>query len=126
VVVLDTAALIYWTMDRPSLSSIAEIAIENAQEIMISSISIWEIALKVKRGKLVIPLPIQDYVDLVKRANKVEIVSVSEAIWLKNVELAWSHRDPADRTVVATALLLASPLISPDRDIRAFYGATLW
>jgi PIN domain nuclease of toxin-antitoxin system len=126
VVVLDTATLIYWTVDQPNLSSTAATTITNAQGIIISSISVWEIARKVKNGKLAIPLPVQAYVDLLRRANKVQIMPVTEEIWLKNVELAWSHRDPADRTIVATAILHGYPLISPDRQIQNFYAATIW
>ena len=126
MVVLDTAALLYWTIDRPSLSRPAEIAIATAQEIVISSISIWEIALKAKSGKLAIPLPIREYVELLRQAHKIQITPVTEEIWLKNVELAWAHKDPADRTIVATATLLGYPLLSPDRHIQAFYTATVW
>jgi PIN domain nuclease of toxin-antitoxin system len=126
VVVLDTAALIFWTIDRPSLSRPAETAITNAHEIIISSISIWEIALKAKNGKLAVPLPLHEYVELLRQANKVQIMPVTDEIWLKTVELAWAHKDPADRTIVATAILLGYPLLSPDRHIQAFYAATVW
>ncbi|MGD2156864.1 MAG: PIN domain-containing protein, partial [Anaerolineales bacterium] len=63
MIVLDTSALLYWTLDPDQLSSKAEQAIEQADRILISSISIWEIALKVKRHKLVIPLTVKDYAD---------------------------------------------------------------
>jgi PIN domain nuclease of toxin-antitoxin system len=126
VIVLDTAALFYWTVDPPQLSAKAALTIANAQSIVISSISIWEIALKVKQGKLAFRLPVAEYVELLRQADKVQITPVTEAIWLKNVDLAWLHRDPADRTIVATASLLGCPLLSPDRQIQAFYGATIW
>ena len=63
MIVLDTSALLYWTLDPVRLSSKAEQAIVQAERIVISSISVWEIALKIKRQKLIIPLPINDYVD---------------------------------------------------------------
>ena len=46
--------------------------------------------------------------------------------WIKNIELDWDHRDPADRTIVATASLHACPLVTSDSAIRAFYSQTIW
>lgn len=126
MIVLDTSALLYWTLADTRLSPKATQAIAQADQIIISSISIWEVGLKVKNAKLVLPLPLQMYVDNVKNAYKIEIVSVSETTWLKNLELNWQHRDPADRTIVATALLHSCPLVSSDQQIRSFYPQTIW
>src|SRR3990172_3897954 len=90
MIVLDTSALLYWTLDPIQLSSKAEQAIEQAERIVISSISVWEIALKVKRGKLEIPLAIHDYVEQLNRLDKLEILSVDVQTWLDNLDLDWS------------------------------------
>jgi PIN domain nuclease of toxin-antitoxin system len=126
MIVLDTAVLLYWTMAREQLSPKAAEAIDGAQDIIISSISIWEIGLKAKRGKLGLPLPIRDYVERLKEAEKVQIVPVTEATWLANLELPWEHEDPADRTIVATAGLLGCALITSDQEILSFYAAAVW
>ena len=52
MIVLDTSALLFWTLDPAQLTPAAAQAIEQADRIVVSSISIWEIALKVKRGSL--------------------------------------------------------------------------
>ena len=49
-----------------------------------------------------------------------------EKTWLKNLQLDWPHRDPADRTIVTTATLLSCPLITSDGVIRSFYAETIW
>src|SRR3990172_8334134 len=103
MIVLDTSSLLYWTLDPVELSSTAKQAIEQAEQILISSISVWEIALKVKRGKLVIPLTFTDYVERLQRLDGLEILSVDVQTWLDNLELPWEHSDPADRTIVALA-----------------------
>ena len=126
VIVLDTSALIFWTLDPSRLSTRAVEHIVGAKRKVVSSISIWEIGLKVKQEKLEIPLPINEYVDKLKTVEGVEIVPVDERIWLKNLELDWDHKDPADRTIVATAMLLSSPLVTPDRIIKQFYAETVW
>ncbi|HSG18859.1 MAG TPA: type II toxin-antitoxin system VapC family toxin [Anaerolineae bacterium] len=126
MVVLDTSALLYWTLDPAQLTSTARQVIEEADHLVISSISVWEIGLKVKRGKLTIPLSITDYVDRLFQLDKLEIRPVGVRTWLANLDLVWEHRDPADRTVVATARLLSCPLVASDRRIAEFYEETVW
>ena len=126
VIVLDTAALICWTLDQARLSRDAAQAIANADRIAVSSISIWEIGIKVNKGRLFIPLPVAEYASRLEQINRVEFLAVDLRTWLKNLALDWSHRDPADRTIVATAALNSCPLLTPDRVIRDFYSQTIW
>jgi PIN domain nuclease of toxin-antitoxin system len=126
MVVLDTSAMLYWTLDPDRLSQKARQVIDEADRLVVSSISVWEIGLKVKRGKLVIPLSMSEYVDRLDRLEKLEILPVDVRTWLENLDLNWSHHDPADRTIVATARLLGCPLIASDRRIASFYEETVW
>lgn len=126
MIVLDTSALIYWTLDPGKLTPTATQTIENADKIIISAISIWEIGLKAKQKKLDLPLSIHAYVNKVKQLYSVEIQSVTVDIWLENLALEWEHRDPADRTIVTTAILSSCALVSSDRVIGAFYQNTIW
>ena len=126
MVVLDTSALLYWTLDPDQLSLAARRTIEQADRLVISSISVWEIALKVKRGKLDIPLSIIDYAERLQRLESLEILSVDVQTWQENLDLDWEHRDPADRTIVAIATRLACPLVTSDRVVADFYRETTW
>jgi PIN domain nuclease of toxin-antitoxin system len=126
MVVLDTSALLYWTLDPAKLSLQASQAIEQAEKVVISSISVWEIELKVKHGKLSIPLPMAEYVAFLSQIDVLEIFAVDVQGWLDNLELPWEHRDPADRTIVALAARLDCPLLTTDGIIAEFYPKTLW
>jgi len=126
MILLDTSGLIFWTLDPKMLSQKASTTIEESEQLAISSISIWEIGIKLKSGKLLLPLPLRDYVDRLKLLDKFTILPVNEGIWIKNVELEWDHKDPADRTIVATASILACPLITSDDKIRRFYSDSIW
>ena len=126
MIVLDTSALLFWTLDPDSLSPNAKQAIDQAERIVISSISVWEIALKVKRQKLVIPLAISDYADRLQRFGTLEILPVDDKSWLDNVDLPWEHRDPADRTIVALATRFDCSLVTSDRVIADYYPGTVW
>ncbi len=126
MLLLDTCALIYWTLDRDALSIKATQAIQASDRLGVSSISIWEIGIKARRGKLVLPLTLSDYVERLNMLDRFEILPVDERIWIKNIDLEWTHKDPADRTIVATAILLATQLVTSDDKIRAFYSEAIW
>ena len=126
VIVLDTSALVFWTLNRDRLSRTAAQVISDADRIALSSISIWEIGIKVKKGQLSIPISIQEFTDKLEQIDRLDILPVDVQTWLKNLELDWDHRDPADRTIVATASLHACPLVTSDSTIRAFYSQAVW
>ena len=128
MVLLDTCAILWWTLDPGGLSDAAaatcsRIASEGA---FISSITIWEIGIKIKKGTLNIGEDLEDYVGRLKRLGSVEMIPVDEDIWIKNLSLDWPHRDPVDRTVVATAMLRKIPIVTKDRRIRDFYPEVIW
>ena len=126
MIVLDTAALLFWTLDPQKLSPTARQAIDGDDRIVVSSISIWEIALKAKLGKLELPLPVANYVEGLQRLERLEILSADVQAWLDNLALEWEHRDPADRTIVALAERLGCVLVSSDRTILEFYSQAVW
>ena len=126
MVVLDTSALLFWTLDRGRLSQAGAQAVSDADRVAVSSISIWEIGIKVKRDRLRIPLPIDDFTARLEQVDGIDLLPVDTATWLKNLDLDWEHRDPADRTIVATAALLACPLVTSDAAIRAYYAQAVW
>lgn len=125
-IVLDTATLLYFTFFPQELSATAQQTIQSAEKLVISSISIWEVGVKVQKGKLMIPLAVKEFAAKLEELERLEIVPVTSEVWLANLALAWSHRDPADRTIVATALLLSAPLVTPDREIQGFYTSVVW
>ena len=128
-VVLDTSALLYWTLDPGALSRRAREAIARALPrtgCVVSAISLWEIGLKVKQGRLAIGIPVERYADRLAKVEGLEIQPVDVRIWLRNLALPWEHRDPADRTIVATADLLGASLVTSDRVIGAYYPRTIW
>ncbi len=128
-IVLDTCALIWWSLDPDKLSSAAKEAcqqMEAQRNGLVSSIAIWEIAIKTKNKKLDLGVDLDDYVRCLKKSSVVRIVPVDAVLWLESVRLEWSHRDPADRIVVALAKSEQGSIITADREIRAFYSDVIW
>ncbi len=126
MLLLDTSALLFWSLDPGKLSEKAQKHIKETENLIISSISIWEIGIKIKREKLIIPLMLNEFVTRLKKTGQVEIIPVDETIWIKNIELEWDHGDPADRTIVATALIHDCSLVTSDNIITQFYSKTIW
>lgn len=126
MIVLDTSALIFWTLDRERLSQTAAEMISDADRIALSSISIWEIGVKVQKERLSLPVSVQEFTAKLEQVDRLDILPVDVQTWLKNLELNWDHRDPADRTIVATASLRACPLVTSDSAILAFYSQAMW
>ena len=105
-VVLDTCALIWWSLDPEKLSQSAKDAcqqMEQEKNGLVPSTAIWEIAIKIKNHKLDLGVSIDDYIATLKKSKVIRIVPIDEDIWLESVKLEWEHRDPADRVVVAVA-----------------------
>ena len=128
-VVLDTSALLYWTLQPSALTPRARAAIAGALPragCVVSAISIWEIGRKVKQGRLAIGLPVEQFADRLAQVKGLDIQPIDVAVWLRNLALPWAHRDPADRTIVATAGLLGATLVTSDRETGAYYSRVVW
>ncbi len=127
MIVLDTCALLWWTLEPQQLSQNAKriCADIDHKGALISSITIWEIGIKMQKGTLDIGMELSEYVRRLQQ-TALEIVAVDEELWMKNLQLDGSHRDPADRTIVATAMRENLPILSKDQIIRDFYTKTIW
>jgi len=128
MVLLDTCALVWWTLDPHKLSHAASKACGEIETFggFISSISLWEIGIKIKKGRLDINITLEEYVSRLNQIEGLEIIPVDENIWAKNISLDWPHKDPADRTIVATAILKDLSIVSKDRGIKDFYPKIIW
>ena len=128
-IVLDTHALLWWALDPEELSARAADTVSRmeAEGGFASSISLWELAIKVKRGQLDLPIVVDELARRLERGGVVEVLPVDTRTWLTSVSLDWAHRDPADRVIVATALNMSLPLLTKDRIIQGFPEVvTIW
>lgn len=71
-------------------------------------------------------MTLASYIEKIHALNAFEIIPVDEMIWMENLRLDWEHRDPADRTIVATAVRRALPILTKDDVIRAYYAHQGW
>jgi PIN domain nuclease of toxin-antitoxin system len=122
MIVLDTHALLWWALDPEKLSPRGRTLVERMEHEggFASAISIWELGIKVQRGKLELPIAIEEFARRLERGGVVELLPVDTNTWLRSLSLPWAHTDPADRVIAATALLRGLPLLTKDEAIHAF------
>jgi PIN domain nuclease of toxin-antitoxin system len=126
MILLDTHALLWWALDPNKLSEVASERLSEMEENggYASSISMWELAIKVKRGKLELPVSVDELARRIERGAVVEMVPVDVTIWLRSASLRWDHRDPADRVIVATAMRKGVAILTKDSALHEFPDVT--
>jgi len=131
MIVLDTHALVWWAAGDSQLSRLAREAIEaEAQdgEILVSTISAWEVAMLAQAGRLSLTMGVEAWLDTVAQVPAIRFVPVDVRISVQSVDLPGEfHKDPADRIIVATARHHSVPLVSADLRIRDYpHVRTIW
>jgi PIN domain nuclease of toxin-antitoxin system len=107
---LDTNALLAWLADGPMVRQAAAVIADPANDVRASAVSLWEIGIKAKSGRLVVDLPLAPLV----RSSFGEL-----PITDRHVEHAGAlplhHRDPFDRLLIAQAQLDHLTVVTSDR-----------
>lgn len=114
---LDTHALIWLMEGNPRLKDKARVLITNADEVYVSSASIWEVAIKARLGK--IKTDPQELFELTQRAGLKELqVNARHAIVTRSLPLV--HYDPFDRLLIAQAISEPVHLLTADTKLAEY------
>jgi len=89
--------------------------IETAEEVGISAISCYEIALALKRVRLELPCPILEWFEEALTPSGITLFPLTPRITARATELSNIHKDPFDRLIIATALEYRAKIASIDR-----------
>lgn len=119
-VLLDTHAALWWAADPGQLAAPAAKAIADpANTVWFTSASAWELAIKVRAGKLTV-----DVARLVSSlyGNGVRLLGIGVDDAIAAGALDWAHRDPFDRMIVAQALRMQLHVVTRDASMRGFLG----
>jgi|SRR5437867_13403097 len=124
---LDTHTLLWFQSDDPKLSATAKLAIEvPANERWLSPISLVEIALKNRLGKLPLPAPFGTLYPASLLADDIHLLPLEPQHIEPLTTLALHHKDPFDRLIAATALVEGLRLVSADPLFDAYGLTRLW
>ena len=115
---LDTHALLWWLSDDAKLGAKARALIEDpANEIVVSVVSLWEIVVKKRIGKL--DADIEQIADAVQ-ADGFFVISVGTDHLRVLEGLPILHRDPFDHLLIAQAITEGATFMSEDHQIPAY------
>jgi PIN domain nuclease of toxin-antitoxin system len=117
---LDTCTLLWLVSNASALSHAARAAIEAADVVYVSPISVFEIGRKNQRGSLTLPLPPIEWYESARERHGLVEISLTGRIMARAAALSPIHKDPADRFLIATAMEWGTPLITPDEHIRQY------
>ena len=110
---LDSHAVYWWMAGSPRLSRTArELILDNENDLLVSAVSIYEIELKAKRGR--VDLPPQELRAALRRNAVVDLALTHEHAEYAAC-LDRDHRDPWDRLLAAQARLEGCALVSTDQ-----------
>lgn len=128
---LDTHAFLWFINDDKSLSQAAKAVIEDpANTIYLSVASVWEMAIKVRLGKLDMPLPFLDFMtDQMRRNRRLRLlgINIEHAAIVANLPLHHlHHRDPFDRMIVAQSVLAKFSIVTRDRAFEDYEVESYW
>ena len=129
MILLDTHVLIWMSLEPDRLSSRASAAIQDARSssgIYISDITLWEISMLARRGRLKIAGTIDSFVHEI--SAPVVVKPITPAIAGAAVQFPVDYpKDPADRLIGATSRMEMLPLVTADEQlIRSSLLDTIW
>lgn len=124
---LDTCTFLWLAADDAQLSPAAREACRDpGNEVYLSSLSAWEIAIKHRLGRLPLPEPPSRYVASRRAWLCVEPLAFDDAAATHDALLPPHHRDPFDRGLVSQAILHGLRIVTPDPAIARYPAPTLW
>jgi PIN domain nuclease of toxin-antitoxin system len=119
VIVVDTHAWI-WLASAPSeLGRNGRAALRRDPAHGVAAISCWEVAMLVARGRITLDRDPVAWMEDSLAAERLELLPLTPAVAAASAALGDFHGDPADRLIVATALVHGATLLTRDERIRA-------
>ena len=125
-ILIDTQILIWLFGLTDNLPKPIDKILKNSKnEIFVSAVSIWEIAIKKSIGKLTFPFELKDIQKEIEKLN-IKILNIKSEHLIKVAELPFHHKDPFDRLIISQAIIEKFPIISGDRNFKKYKCEIIW
>ena len=122
---LDTHSFLWWITDSRLISKTAKKIISDSNNALFwSSASSWEVAIKYKLGRLMLPEAPELFIPAELVKNRIEFLPIVDEHSFRAGQLPIHHRDPFDRMLIAQAQIEDMKIISNDHQI-SFYDVNL-
>ena len=124
---LDSHAFLWFILGDQRLSDRARLAIAAADtDVLISPATIWEMAIKVRLGKYILPGHFGPFMEMQLASNRIRLLSIEVRHAALLESMPFHHRDPFDRLIVAQALAESIEVVSVDAMFDAYGVSRLW
>ena len=124
---LDTCTFLWVVSEAPEVSSRAwELFVDPDNDVYLSAVSAWEIALKHALGRLPLPAPPERFVPVQRKQHGIETLGLDEESTLHLARLPALHRDPFDRMLICQAIVHGLMILGPDPLIAQYPVRTTW
>ena len=124
---LDTHTLLWFLKGDKKLSDKARQLIDSPRNSkFLSIVSLWEIAVKVSLGKLVLEKPFERLFPEQLHFNRIKVLDITVDSLIKLTTLPFHHRYPFDRLIIAQALVEELPIIGADAAFDAYGISREW
>jgi len=124
---LDTCTFLWIVGGAPDLSSRArEVFVDPDNEVYLSVVSAWEIALKHAAGRLPLPGSPERFVPAERGRHGIDSLGLDEESALHLARLPPLHRDPFDRMLVCQAIVHGLAILGPDPLITQYPIRAAW
>ena len=126
-VLIDTCTFLWIAGDAAALSPRARMLFRDpGNEVYLSAVSGWEIAVKHGLGRLVLPTAPDRFVPEQREAHGIVPLALDEESVLQVTQLPDLHRDPFDRILVCQAIAHGLVILTPDPLIARYPVRTVW
>ena len=131
MILLDTCVIIWDALEKSQLSEKALNAINKADEfnaLIISDISIWEIAMLIKKERIKIDTTASNLINLYLQTRNISVIQISPEVAEISVNFGEEvNKDPADRIIAATSIIQNAQLVTADKNlIKSKVVETVW
>jgi PIN domain nuclease of toxin-antitoxin system len=124
---IDTSVFLWTISGSDRLSDNAHQFIANLEnDILLSVVSLWEIAIKTSLGKLELLLPFNQLIPEQLEQNAITVLPVELGHLSGVTELPFHHRDPFDRLIIAQGLTEQIPVITKDKAFSRYSVQLIW
>lgn len=123
---LDTHTVIWHATGDKRLSVKATDVIESDYTLWVSYVSIWEMAIKVQRGRLELHAPLDVFIDDVVSKNEYNLLEIRTNHLYPIASLPYHHKDPFDRLIIAQGMMEQMTIITEDPAFQSYEVRTLW
>lgn len=125
-ILLDTHTFLWFINDSPELSSSAADLLESDVDLLLSTASLWEIAIKVSLNKLTLPDNYEQFIPQQITLNNIEILTITLDHLMVVSKLPFHHRDPFDRLLIAQSMSEKLQIVSVDTQFDRYGVSRKW